>query len=98
MSDACSSCESNSHSKNGVRISRWLRFVAAFTSLSLLGFSSACGTSDAVGPDPLLARILIVASVWYLVITSVLMVLQVMLEKHFGKGFEAKADSIHSNR
>ncbi|MFU0539245.1 ABC transporter substrate-binding protein [Gardnerella vaginalis] len=56
MSDACSSCESNSHSKNGVRISRWLRFVAAFTSLSLLGFSSACGTSDAVGPDPLLAR------------------------------------------
>lgn len=42
--------------------------------------------------------LLIVASVWYLVITSVLMVLQVMLEKHFGKGFEAKADSIHSNR
>ncbi|NSX26484.1 amino acid ABC transporter permease [Gardnerella vaginalis] len=34
--------------------------------------------------------LLIVASVWYLVITSVLMVLQVMLEKHFGKGFEAK--------
>ncbi len=42
--------------------------------------------------------LLIVASVWYLVITSVLMVLQVMLEKHFGKGFEAKADGIHSNR
>ena len=42
--------------------------------------------------------LLIVASIWYLVITSVLMVLQVMLEKHFGKGFEAKADSIHINR
>ena len=50
MSDACSSCESNSHSKNGVRIiSRWLRFVAAFTSLSLLGFSSACGTAMLLG-------------------------------------------------
>ncbi|PNP89661.1 ABC transporter permease [Gardnerella sp. KA00735] len=34
--------------------------------------------------------LLIVASVWYLVITSVLMVLQSMLEKHFGKGFEAR--------
>ena len=42
--------------------------------------------------------LLIVASIWYLVITSVLMVLQYMLEKHFGKGFEAKADSIHINR
>ncbi|EPI46658.1 hypothetical protein HMPREF1583_00432 [Gardnerella vaginalis JCP8151B] len=49
MSDACSSCESNSHSKNGVRVSRWLRFVAAFTSLSLLGFSSACGTAMLLG-------------------------------------------------
>ena len=34
--------------------------------------------------------LLIVASVWYLVITSVLMVLQSMLEKHFGKGFEVR--------
>ena len=34
--------------------------------------------------------LLIVASVWYLVITSVLMVLQSMLEKHFGKCFEAR--------
>lgn len=34
--------------------------------------------------------LLIVASVWYLIITSILMVFQVMLEKHFGKGFEAK--------
>ena len=42
--------------------------------------------------------LLIVASIWYLVITSVLMALQYMLEKHFGKGFEAKADSIHINR
>ncbi|PZP00079.1 MAG: amino acid ABC transporter permease, partial [Gardnerella vaginalis] len=33
---------------------------------------------------------LIVASVWYLIITSILMVFQAMLEKHFGKGFEAK--------
>ena len=34
--------------------------------------------------------LLLVASIWYLVITSVLMVLQSMLEKHFGKGFEAR--------
>lgn len=34
--------------------------------------------------------LLIVASIWYLIITSILMVFQVMLEKHFGKGFEAK--------
>lgn len=34
--------------------------------------------------------LLLVASIWYLVITSILMVLQSMLEKHFGKGFEAR--------
>lgn len=34
--------------------------------------------------------LLIVASIWYLVITSVLMIVQSMLEKHFGKGFEAR--------
>ncbi|PMC42720.1 amino acid ABC transporter permease [Gardnerella greenwoodii] len=34
--------------------------------------------------------LLLVASIWYLVITSVLMVLQSMLEKHFGKGFQAR--------
>lgn len=34
--------------------------------------------------------LLLVASIWYLIITSILMVLQSMLEKHFGKGFEAR--------
>lgn len=34
--------------------------------------------------------LLVVASIWYLVITSILMVLQTLLEKHFGKGFEAR--------
>ncbi len=34
--------------------------------------------------------LLIVASVWYLLITSIFMVIQSMLEKHFGKGFEAR--------
>lgn len=34
--------------------------------------------------------LLIVASIWYLVITSILMVFQYMLEKHFAKGFEAR--------
>ena len=30
------------------------------------------------------------ACIWYLVITSILMVLQSRLEKHFGKGFDAR--------
>ena len=34
--------------------------------------------------------LLIVACIWYLVITSILMVLQSRLEKHFGKGFDAR--------
>ena len=34
--------------------------------------------------------LLIVASFWYLLITSIFMVIQSMLEKHFGKGFEAR--------
>ena len=34
--------------------------------------------------------LLLVASIWYLIITSILMVLQYMLEKHFAKGFEAR--------
>lgn len=34
--------------------------------------------------------LLLVASIWYLIITSSLMVLQYMLEKHFAKGFEAR--------
>ena len=34
--------------------------------------------------------LLIVASIWYLVITSVLMVVQAQLEKHYGKGFDSR--------
>ncbi|MCI1978439.1 MAG: amino acid ABC transporter permease [Bifidobacteriaceae bacterium] len=35
--------------------------------------------------------LLLVACIWYLVITTVLMVLQSRLEKHFGKGFEQRS-------
>lgn len=35
--------------------------------------------------------LLIVACIWYLVITSILMLIQSRLEKHFGKGFEARS-------
>ena len=34
--------------------------------------------------------LLLVACIWYLFITSVMMVLQAQLEKHFGKGFDAR--------
>ena len=34
--------------------------------------------------------LLIAAAIWYLVITSLLMVVQSMIEKHFGKGFERR--------
>ena len=34
--------------------------------------------------------LLIVASIWYLVITSVLMIVQAQLEKHYGKGFDSR--------
>ena len=30
------------------------------------------------------------ACIWYLVITSVLMVIQAQLEKHYGKGFDSR--------
>lgn len=35
--------------------------------------------------------LLLVACIWYLLITSILMVAQSRLEKHFGKGFEARS-------
>ncbi|OZG68087.1 ABC transporter permease [Bifidobacterium eulemuris] len=35
--------------------------------------------------------LLIVACIWYLLITSILMIIQAQLEKHFGKGFNARA-------
>lgn len=35
--------------------------------------------------------LLLVACIWYLLITSILMVIQSRLEKHFGKGFEARS-------
>ncbi|KAA8819398.1 amino acid ABC transporter permease [Bifidobacterium rousetti] len=34
--------------------------------------------------------LLIVACIWYLLITSIMMVIQSRLEKHFGKGFDAR--------
>ncbi|EFA22585.1 ABC transporter, permease protein [Bifidobacterium gallicum DSM 20093 = LMG 11596] len=34
--------------------------------------------------------LLLVAAIWYLFITSIMMVLQSRLEKHFGKGYEAR--------
>ena len=34
--------------------------------------------------------LLLVACIWYLFITSILMIAQSRLEKHFGKGFEAR--------
>jgi polar amino acid transport system permease protein len=34
--------------------------------------------------------LLIVAAIWYLVITTVLMIMQMLLEKHFGKGFRVQ--------
>ncbi|WP_297909514.1 amino acid ABC transporter permease [uncultured Actinomyces sp.] len=37
--------------------------------------------------------LLIAAAIWYLVITSLLMVIQSMIEKHFGKGFERRDDA-----
>ena len=59
-----------------------------------LQFATRAISNRIYKPIPLL----LVAGIWYLLITSILMVLQYMLEKHFGKGFEAKADSIHINR
>ncbi|MFR0618829.1 amino acid ABC transporter permease [Bifidobacterium thermophilum] len=35
--------------------------------------------------------LLLVACIWYLLITSILMIAQSRLEKHFGKGFEARS-------
>ena len=35
---------------------RWMRSIAALVSATLIGISGACGTTDAVGRDPLLER------------------------------------------
>ena len=40
--------------------------------------------------------LLLVAAIWYLVITSVLMVLQSKLEKHFGRGFNGQGASVEA--
>ena len=42
--------------------------------------------------------LLIVACFWYLVITSVLMVIQAQLERHFGKGFDARPTGARGKR
>ena len=42
--------------------------------------------------------VLIVACIWYLVITSILMVIQSRLEKHFGKGFDARPAGARGKR
>ncbi len=39
--------------------------------------------------------LLIVASLWYLAITSVLGVVQYYLERHFGRGFKAHHDTVY---
>ena len=52
-----------------------------------LQFATNAITSRIYKPIPLL----LVACIWYLFITSILMVIQSRLEKHFGKGFEARS-------
>ena len=51
-----------------------------------LQFATTAISTRLYKPIPLL----IVACIWYLVITSILMVIQSRLEKHFGKGFDAR--------
>ena len=51
-----------------------------------LQFATTAIATRLYKPIPLL----IVACIWYLVITSILMVLQSRLEKHFGKGFDVR--------
>ena len=51
-----------------------------------LQFATTAIATRLYKPIPLL----IVACIWYLVITSILMVIQSKLEKHFGKGFDAR--------
>jgi polar amino acid transport system permease protein len=51
-----------------------------------LQFATNAITSRIYKPIPLL----LVACIWYLFITSILMIAQSRLEKHFGKGFEAR--------
>ncbi len=52
-----------------------------------LQFATNAIASRIYKPIPLL----LVACIWYLLITSILMVIQSRLEKHFGKGFEARS-------
>ncbi|KFI53077.1 amino acid ABC transporter permease [Bifidobacterium biavatii] len=52
-----------------------------------LQFATGAIANRIYKPIPLL----LVACFWYLLITSILMVFQSMLEKHFGKGFDARA-------
>lgn len=52
-----------------------------------LQFATDAIASRIYKPIPLL----LVAALWYLVITSILMVIQSRLERHFGKGFEARS-------
>lgn len=52
-----------------------------------LQFATNAIASRIYKPIPLL----VVAAFWYLVITSILMVIQSRLERHFGKGFEARS-------
>ena len=51
-----------------------------------LQFATTAIATRLYKPIPLL----IVACIWYLVITSILMIIQSRLEKHFGKGFDAR--------
>ena len=57
--------------------------------------TDTCGhVADLLAP----VLVLIVACIWYLVITSILMVIQSRLEKHFGKGFDARPAGARGKR
>ncbi|MFT8356706.1 MAG: amino acid ABC transporter permease [Bifidobacterium aquikefiri] len=58
-----------------------------------LQFATNAIASRIYKPIPLL----LVASIWYLVITTILMILQAQLEKHFGKGFD-KSSLSHAGK
>ena len=59
-----------------------------------LQFATTAIATRLYKPIPLL----IVACIWYLVITSILMVIQSRLEKHFGKGFDARPAGARGKR
>ncbi len=59
-----------------------------------LQFATTAIANRLYKPIPLL----IVACLWYLLITSILMVIQSMLEKHYGRGFDARPVGVRGRR